>query len=454
MNALARKFAATTALVCAGGAAIADNHLLRTPGDGPYNWGVYEDFAANHDFTGQTLSILGAGTGVDKTRLENVFAYFAEATGATVTYSGSDSFEQDIVIAMQAGTLPDVAMFPQPGLARDLAARGAIVALPDSTRDWYKENFAAGDSWADLASFPGPDGATHVFGTIFGTDVKSLVWYSPEAFEENGYEVPETMEALKALTEQIAADGMTPFCLGLGAGAGTGWPATDWVEDFMLRTQPPEVYDQWVNHQIPFDDPRVVAAIEDYGWFARNDHLVDGGSKAAATIDFRDSPDGLFEFPPKCLMHKQASFIPNFFPDGVEMGVDVDFFYFPAYEGLDLGRPILGSGGLATVTQDKPVAQAFMEYLQTPFAHEIFMSQGQILTPHLKANPDAYANDTQRKLGEILTSATTFRFDGSDLMPGEIGTDAFWNAMVEYTTGNLTAEEAAAAVETRWNSIK
>jgi alpha-glucoside transport system substrate-binding protein len=454
MNALARYLAATTALACAGGAAMAESHLLRTPGEGPYSWGVYEDFAASHDFTGETLTILGAGTGVDKERLENVFAYFAEATGATVNYSGSDSFEQDIVIAMQAGTPPDVAQFPQPGLAKDLAARGNLVALAEGTRDWYEENFAAGDSWADLASFPGPDGETQVFGTIFGTDVKSLVWYSPEAFEENGYEVPETMEELKALADQIVEDGMTPFCLGLGAGAGTGWPATDWVEDFVLRTQPPEVYDQWVSNEIPFTDPRIVAAIEEYGAFARNDDYVDGGSKAAATIDFRDSPDGLFEFPPKCLMHKQASFIPNFFPDGLEMGMDVDFFYFPAFESLDLGRPVLGSGGLAAATQDKPIAHAFMEYLQTPFAHEIFMSQGQILTPHLKANPDAYASDMQRQLGDIMTSATTFRFDGSDLMPGEIGTDAFWNAMVEYTTGNLTAEEAAAAIQTRWDSIR
>jgi alpha-glucoside transport system substrate-binding protein len=136
------------------------------------------------------------------------------------------------------------------------------------------------------------------------------------------------------------------------------------------------------------------------------------------------------------------------------MGVDVDFFYFPAYADKDLGRPVLGSGGLATVMADRPIAHAFMEFLQTPFAHEIFMSQGQILTPHLGANPDAYANDTQRKLGEILTSATSFRFDGSDLMPGEIGTDAFWSNMVDYVSGAKTAAEAAAAIETRWNEIR
>ncbi len=40
--------------------------------------------------------------------------------------------------------------------------------------------------------------------------MKSLVWYVPEQFEEAGYEIPETMEDLKALTEQIAEDGGRP----------------------------------------------------------------------------------------------------------------------------------------------------------------------------------------------------------------------------------------------------
>jgi alpha-glucoside transport system substrate-binding protein len=221
----------------------------------------------------------------------------------------------------------------------------------------------------------------------------------------------------------------------------------------MLRVADTATYDRWVTNEIPFDHPAVIEAIEEYGHFARNEAYVAGGADAVATIDFRDSPSGLFEFPPACNLHKQASFIPNFFPADVEMGLDVDFFYFPAYEGKDLGKPVLGSGGLVSITDDTPVARAFIEFLKTPIAHEVFMAQGQWLTPHLEANPEAYANETQRALGEILTSATTFRFDGSDLMPGEIGTSAFWTAMVDYTTGT-SAEEAAASVQRRWDSIK
>ena len=105
----------------------------------------------------------------------------------------------------------------------------------------------------------------------------------------------------------------------------------------MLRTQPPEVYDAWVSNEMGFGDPRVVNAIDEFGYFARNDDYVAGGGGAVASIDFRDSPAGMFASPPQCYMHRQASFIPSFFPEGVVIGEDADFFYFPAYESMDLG---------------------------------------------------------------------------------------------------------------------
>ena len=427
--------------------------LLHPLGEGDFSWDSYEAFAETHDYTGQTINVTGATTGNDAQRYRNLFAYFKEATGGTVAYSGSESFEQDIVIASRSGGLPDIAMFPQPGLAKDLAAQGVLVPFGQDLTDWVSEHYAAGSSWADLATYPDETGTERIFGLFFGTDVKSLVWYVPELFEESGYEVPETMEELMALTDRIVADGGTPWCIGLGSGAATGWPATDWVEDMMLRTVPVEVYDQWVAHEIPFDDPRVVAAIEAYGRFALNPDYTPGGSQVVATKDFRDSPDGLFDLPPDCYLHKQASFIPIFFPEFVKVGQDVDFFYFPNFSDNDLGRPVLGSGGIVAMTRESDAARGFIEFLETPFAHEIMMSQGQFLTPHLEANLDLYTSDTQRALGELLTSATSFRFDGSDLMPGEIGTSAFWSAMVDYTTGT-SAEEAAKSVEARWSGIK
>ena len=446
-------YAGAAALALGAGAASAQDLVFEPGEDDTFNWESYDEFSAAHDLSGQELDITGPWTGLDNDLMQNLVAYFEAATGAAVNYSGSDSFEQDIVISAQAGSAPNLAVFPQPGLAADMARRGFLTPLEEGTADWLRENYAAGDSWVDLATFEGPDGEEQLYGFFYKIDVKSLVWYVPEAFEEAGYEVPETMEDLKALTEQIVEDGGTPWCLGLGSGAATGWPATDWVEDMMLRVNEPEVYDQWVANEIPFDDPQVVEAIQEYGWFATNDEFVEGGSEAAATTDFRDSPTGLFEFPPECYMHRQASFIPTFFPEGTEVGLDVDFFYFPAYEGQDLGKPVLGAGTLFAITNDNEAAHTFIQFLQTPIAHEVWMAQSGFLTPFGEANVEVFPSDVQRNMNEILTSATTFRFDGSDLMPGEIGAGAFWTGMVDYTTG-AEAEAVAADIQQRWDAMQ
>jgi len=431
----------------------AEAELLFEPGEDPrFNWASYEALKST-PLGRETVTVFGPWLGPDQRVVENVLAYFAAATGADVRYVGSDSFEQQIVIDAEGGSAANISVFPQPGLAADMARRGYLKPLGAETADWVRENYAAGQSWVDLGTYANAEGKDELFGFFFKVDVKSLVWYVPETFEDFGYEVPESMEELKALTEQIVADGGTPWCIGLGSGAATGWPGTDWVEDMMLRTQPAEVYDAWVANEIPFDDPRVVAAIEEFGWFARNDAFVAGGAGAVAATDFRDSPKGLFSSPPQCLMHRQASFVPNFFPEGTEVGADVDFFYFPAYAGKDLGSPVLGAGTLFAITDDSPGARGLIEFLKSPIAHEVWMAQVGFLTPHKGANPEAYATDTARAMGDILLGATTFHFDGSDLMPGAIGAGAFWTGMVNHV-GGKPAGEVASDIEKAWGALK
>lgn len=420
--------------------------------DSRFHWDDLKKFDAM-DLSGQEVTVLGPWLAADRDLVESMLAYFENATGAEVAYAGSDSFEQQIVIDIQAGSPPNLAVFPQPGLAADQASKGGLVPLGDETKQWVLDNYAAGQSWVDLGTYADPDGNSQLYGFFYKVDLKSLVWYVPENFEDAGYQVPSTMEELIALSDQMVADGETPWCIGLGSGDATGWPATDWVEDLMLRTQAPEVYDGWVSNEIAFDDPRVVEAIETFGSFAKNDAWVDGGAASVGVTDFRDSPQGLFDVPARCYMHRQASFIPSFFPDGTELGTDADFFYFPSYAEKDLGNPVLGAGTLWAITQDSEATRALLEYLKTPLANEIWMAQTGLLTPHKGVNVEAYANETLRKQGEILLNATTFRFDGSDLMPGAIGAGSFWTGMVDYVSGS-SAEEVATAIQRSWDAIK
>jgi alpha-glucoside transport system substrate-binding protein len=444
---------ATVALLA--GSALAAQDLFIAPGEGDFNWASYEAFAADHDLgrrAGDRVRALARPRpGGDRERA-GLFRR-GDRRRHTVFRLGqlraADRGRRRGRLGAQHRRVP--AAGPR------LRHGGARLPLADARR-------IGGVDFRELcgrrlvgrsATFEDDGGEEHLYGVFYKVDVKSLVWYVPDNFDDFDYEVPETMEELKALTEQMVADGETPWCIGLGSGGATGWPATDWVEDMMLRTQPPEVYDQWVSNEIPFTDPAVVDAIDEFGWFARNDDFVAGGAGVVASTDFRDSPKGLFASPPQCFMHRQASFIPAFFPEDAEVGLDVDFFYFPAYEGKDLGTPVLGAGTLFTITNDSPGAQAFMEFLQTEIAHELWMAQqgGGFLTPLKTVNTELYVDDIRRALGDVLLGATTFRFDGSDLMPGAVGAGSFWTGMVDYA-GGKPADEVAADIQASWDTIK
>jgi alpha-glucoside transport system substrate-binding protein len=421
--------------------------------DAKFTWANYDELKKT-DLKGETLTIFGPWRGEDETLVRSVLAYFAEATGADVQYSSSENYEQQIVIDTQAGSPSNISILPQPGLFQDLASKGLLTPLDDADAQYVKDNYGAGDSWVSYGTYKGADGQPHFYAFPYKADLKSLVWYVPENFEEAGYEVPNTWEEMQALTDKIVADGGTPWCIGLGSGGATGWPATDWVEDIMLRTQPPETYDKWVKNEIPFNDPAVVEALGIFQKLATNDKYVDGGKAAVAATDFRDSPKGLFAVPPKCYLHRQASFIPSFFPEGTELGTDVDFFYLPPFASKpELGKPVLGAGTLAAITKDSKAARAFIKFLEMPLAHEIWMAQSGLLTPLKTAKKEAYANEALRKEGEILTTATSFRFDGSDLMPGKIGAGAFWTGMIDLV-GSKSAEEVGTQIQQAWDGIK
>lgn len=443
--------AAALALLIATPALSAD--LKYKPGEGPFHWDNL-DALKKVDLKGETLTIFGPWRGDDEAHIQVVLEYFRQATGADVKYSSSENYEQQIVIDTEAGSPANISILPQPGLLADLAAKGRLVPLSGDDAKFVTDNYGAGASWVSLGTYKGKDGAQSFYAFPYKADLKSLVWYVPENFKDAGYEIPKTMEELFALSDKIVKDGGKPWCIGLGSGGATGWPATDWVEDLMLRTQSPDTYDKWVTNEIKFTDPAVVGAIDEFGKFAKNDAYVDGGAAGVASTDFRDSPKGLFTTPPKCYMHRQASFIPSFFPEGTKVGTDADFFYFPPFASKpDLGKPVLGAGTLVSITKDSKAARAFIEYLKMPLAHELFMKDGGFLTPLKTVNQDAYINDAAKKQGEILSTATTFRFDGSDLMPGKIGAGAFWTGMVDFV-GGKSAADVAAGIQKAWDEIK
>ena len=390
----------------------------------------------------QSITILGSITGDGADAIEQVFAPFTESTGIEVIYEGTDAFATILPVRVEGGNPPDLALFPQPGLMRDLAENEQLVAL-DSFLSVEQFTAAYDETWLDLGRVNG-----QLYGLWARADLKSLVWYRPDRFEEEGYAVPESWDELMALSEQIIADGGVPWCIGMESGAATGWVGTDWVEDILLRQAGVAVYDQWVNHEIPFTHPAVKEAFEAFGAIARNPEMVLGGAVGVISTPFGDAPQPLFNDPPGCYLHRQTNFISTFFPESVTVGEDVDIFLLPSMAQAET-PPILVGGTAFAMLSDRPEVRSAVEYLLTPDPHEIWVGLENYVSPHQQVDPEAYADDLTRTQAEILAEATTIRFDGSDLMPGAVGTGTFWSGMVDYV-GGADIDVVLEAIEESW----
>jgi alpha-glucoside transport system substrate-binding protein len=411
----------------------------------PYRPGGALEEALRGTYAGTIVTLDGAmeGKDPDGVKLAKGLAAFEEATGITVNYIGNKEFEATISVRVDAGDAPDIVDFPQPGKAAQFVKSGNVVDVTTFIpEEWLSQQY--NQSWRDMATVEGVEaGVFHRF------NAKSLVWYPKKAWDAAGYKIPETWDELMALTQQIADDGDTAWCIGIESGAATGWPATDWTEEMMLRTTSLQNYDDWVAGKLPFDSPEVKKAIETWSklWF--NDAYVYGGRKSIVSTYFGDSPKPMFDDPPKCWMHRQGNFITGFFPEGKVAGVDYSFFYFPPVDPA-YGKPFLVAGDMMVMFNDRPEVRALMEYFTTPQSASGFLEAGGALAAQQTATPDMYGVDLERGIAELVQQATSFRFDGSDLMPGEVGAGSFWEHITSYVAGSETLDQAMKAIDASW----
>jgi alpha-glucoside transport system substrate-binding protein len=396
-----------------------------------------------------SVNLMSAGEPEEVEAYQAIFDELINSeTDYTVEIESVGNFEEQFQIRAEGGTL-DVAAVPQPGAIPALVDSGSIVSLEDMGFDIEELNAQLGESFMALGEYQGAH-----YGIPTNINLKSMVWYPKAAFDAAGYEVPETWDDLIALSDQIVEDGSTPWCVGFGSEGSTGWPATDWMEDIMLRTAGPDVYDQWVAHEIPFNDPAVLTAAETFGEVMFAENYVLGGAPATPDIAFADAPAPMFEDPPNCWLHRQASFINAEFPEDAVAGEDYDWFPLPPIDQ----EGTLYAGELTVVGQNRAEVVDFLERF---IAEDVQCEMGSVqassrISPNVDVGPDCYANDILADASVILTDALetgTGRFDASDLMPAEVGSGSFWNGMVEYMTGGPdNVETVLDDIEASWPS--
>ena len=406
---------------------------------------------------GTTVSLLHGLSGEEENKFKAQFTDFQEKTGITVNLVPGSTTES-IAVKVQSGTIEDIVNFPQPGAMGSYAKQGKIIDLNGFIKaDWLKENYNQG--FIDTNTVPDASGKAILGGVFNRINFKSAVWYPKKAFDEAGYTIPETWDDMLKLSDQIVADGDTPWCIGIESGGATGWAATDWVEDIMLRTTSLENYDKWTKGELPFTDPVVKSAVQKMSdiWF--NDKYVYGGRAAIATTNFGDAPAPMVQDPaqPKCWLHRQGTFITTFMEKAnpaIKAGVDYDFFYLPPIDA-QYGKPVLFAGDLFSMMNDRPEVRAVIEYMTTYESVKPWIVRGGgAISPHKNSVLADYTSDIERKAAQFILEASSARFDGSDLMPAEVGAGSFWKGMTDYVSGSADLDAALKTMQDGWANVK
>ena len=371
---------------------------------------------------------------------------WAAENDVEVEYAQTGNFNQLINTRVQGNDPPDVGFFPQPGIMRDLAAEGELADLSDVVESGDLDAMVQGA--LETGQVDGTQYAVPV-----SINVKSLVWYPKEAFEAE-YEAPETLDDLLELTDQIQQDGTAPWCFGIESEAATGWPATDWVENLILIQQGSDFYNQWVNHEVPFNAPEVQQALETMEQLLLEEGKTNGGRQSIAANNFLTGGNPLFEDPPGCFMYRQGNFVADEggFPEEVLANLDERVGVFPMPGETAEDKPVLGGGDLVGIfSQENEAAQELVQFLASPeFGTNGYGETGAWISPNTEFDTSVYPTETLRTIAEIAYESTEFAFDGSDQMPGEVGSGSFWREMTNWISGGQEIPTTLENIENTW----
>jgi len=403
--------------------------------------GTQEDTTDGGDGDGEeigSVSVMGVWGEGELEAFQEVAAGWEEESGGTMEFEGTRDLSAILRARVSGGNPPDLAILPNPALLQDFASSGDLMPIDDVVD--LEGSYA--QTWIDLGS---ADGA--LYGMFIKASTKSTVWYDPTEFEAAGYEVPETWDELMALSDQMLDDGLAPWSIGLESGGASGWPATDWIQEIYLTESGPDMYDQWVNHEIPWTDPSVKSAWERFGEVAFTEGYVPGGVDAMLATPFADASFLPFEDPPQAGMFFLGSFTQGFiaeqFPDQVA-GTDYDFFKF-----VEINEPgtVTGGADVIVMFNDTPATRSLLEYLAEGENWTSWAEAGGFASPNQGLDPASYPDDLARNAAAQLTDSEIFRFDADDLMPSELQT-AYLQGVLDYLQNPDNLDQVLADIET------
>jgi alpha-glucoside transport system substrate-binding protein len=391
----------------------------------------------------------------NETPLESTWAEFTHCTGIRIVNEVDRSTASDFLARLDSGNAPDLTVYTQPGGIADLVRRqerlgsNELVAAPPAVaanvdRSWNP-------AWREYGSVDGT-----LYGAPFDGGAKSVVWYSPKRFTAAGYSVPTSWRELMSLSDRIVSDGKgKPWCGGLESGPATGWPATDWLEEIVLGSLGGDAYDRWVAGELKFDSPEIRSAMRTLERWMHNPAYVNGGLGDVASLartSFQDAGRPILDG--ACFMYAFPTFYApqwSVFKDGVTIGPDGDVYAFPL-PPVDPKAPtsVVGGGDFVIAFSNRPEVQTARAYLSSADWATRRAKQGNTTSANVGVPLDAYADPVSRLSVQLLTApGSTFRFDGSDLMP-QVVQEAEWKELTAWFADGKPMREVLHAIDAAW----
>jgi hypothetical protein len=358
-----------------------------------------------------SISVIGVWTGAEQKSFQAVIDGFtAKNPDATVKYtSGGDNIVTVLSTAVEGGNPPDIATVSQPGTMADFVSRDALKPI-DFAQDAVQENF--GDSIVTIGSVNDT-----LYGLLFKAANKSTIWYNVASFADAGVEAPDTYDDLLNDAKTLSQSGVPAYSIG-GA---DGWTLTDLFENIYLRTAGAETYDKLAKHEIKWTDKSVKDALAEMAKIVGDTANIAGGKAGALQTDFPTSVANVFSKTPKAAMVLEGDFVPGVAGEKNPLKPEEGFNVFPFPAINDSPASVVGGGDLVVMFKDNPVAKAFVEYLTTPEASEIWAKRGGFSSPNKKVAKTVYPDPIQETTAGAIGEAEVFRFDLSDLQPAAFG---------------------------------
>lgn len=379
------------------------------------------------------VTVWTAWGGQELKAFQDVLKPFQQQTGIKVHLLTIRDSDTQLSTNIEAGTsLPDIAPGPAtPDLLQSWVSKGVMKPIETA----LGSDFGAYTSNTYTALTTPPSGQTTdlYIGVINGkhyeemvkTQVKGLFWYDTSVFKGT---TPTTFDQLLAINPaQYGAQKL--FCVGLESGSASGWPASDMIDNIIMRQNSASFYTNWIQGKVKFTDPAIKKGYQTYLEEVSTQNVY-GGSNTVLTTNFGKAGDPLFKSPPGCLFLEQATFITSFFQqdDPSLKSSDYAFFAHPSIESQYDGN-VNGFYDQFAMYNDTPAARKLMQYMATAPAQQIWADDGGTLA----ARKDiTYKDPVFKAAADVAHNAKNLLVTAGDFMPTDMQA-AFWKSLLDVT---------------------